>query len=183
MNNLQNIKMNNVLSYNKSIDPNYIIDKINILDEDLIKNINNKIISTYNAKLNLINYVLNSDETNIKYVLHDIKKFYIFLNPLNNEYNLKLHEGDTLALNITDKWNLQLHSFDVVLGNPPYNKGGIRSHTGKQLGEKNETIWTKFIEQAFQLLKPNGFIVFINPLSWLKKSHSLHNIMLEKHIV
>ena len=94
MNNLQNIKMNNVISYNKSIDPNYIIDKINILDEDLIKNINNKIISTYNAKLNLINYVLNSDETNIKYVLHDIKKFYIFLNPLNNEYNLSSYEWD-----------------------------------------------------------------------------------------
>ena len=92
MNNLQNIKMNNVISYNKNIDPNYIIDKINILDEDLIKNINNKIISTYNAKLNLINYVLNSDETNIKYVLHDIKKFYIFLNPLNNEYNLSSYE-------------------------------------------------------------------------------------------
>ena len=101
----------------------------------------------------------------------------------NAEYNLKLHEGDTLLLNITDKWNLPLNSFDVVLGNPPYNKGGIRSHTGKQLGEKNETIWPKFIEQAFQLLKPNGFIVFINPLSWLKKSHSLHNIMLEKYIV
>ena len=101
----------------------------------------------------------------------------------NDEYNLKLHEGDTLELNITDKWNLPLNSFDVVLGNPPYNKGGIRSHTGKQLGEKNETIWPKFIEKAFQLLKPNGFIVFINPLSWLKKSHSLHNIMLEKYIV
>ena len=102
---------------------------------------------------------------------------------MNNEYNLKLNEGDTLLLNIKDKWNLELNSFDVVLGNPPYNKGGIRSHTGKQLGDKNETIWTKFIEQSFELLKPDGFIVFINPLSWLKKSHSLHNIMLEKHIV
>jgi len=69
------------------------------------------------------------------------------------------------------------------LGNPPFNKGGIRSHTGKQLGEKNETIWPKFIEQAFQYLKHGGFIVFINPLSWLKKSHTLHNVMLEKHIV
>ena len=60
---------------------------------------NNKIISTYNAKLNLINYVLNSDETNIKYVLHDIKKFYIFLNPLNNEYNLSSYEWDFNVVN------------------------------------------------------------------------------------
>jgi hypothetical protein len=92
MNNLQNIKMNNIISYNKNIDPNYILDKINILDEDLIKNINNKIISTYNAKLNLINYVLNSDETNIKNKSRDIQNFFIFLNPLNNEYNLSSYE-------------------------------------------------------------------------------------------
>lgn len=71
----------------------------------------------------------------------------------------------------------------MILGNPPYNKGGIRSHTGKQLGEKNETIWTKFIEKAFIWLKPNGYLAYINPLSWLKKSHSLHNVMLEKHII
>jgi hypothetical protein len=94
MNNLQNIKMNNIISYNKNIDPNYILDKINILDEDLIKNINNKIISTYNAKLNLINYVLNSNETNIKNKSRDIKNFFIFLNPLNNEYNLSSYEWD-----------------------------------------------------------------------------------------
>ena len=94
MNNLQNIKMNNIISYNQNIDPNYLIDKINILDEDLIKNINNKIISTYNAKLNLINYVLNSNETNIKYIIREIKNFFIFLNPLNNEYNLSSYEWD-----------------------------------------------------------------------------------------
>jgi hypothetical protein len=69
------------------------------------------------------------------------------------------------------------------MGNPPYNKGGIRSHTGKLLGTKNETIWTKFIKKSFEWMKPDGFLVFINPLSWLKKSHSLHNEMLEKHIV
>jgi len=103
---------------------------------------------------------------------------------LNNEYNMKLYEGDTLQLNIVKQWEISFKSFDVVLGNPPYNKGGIRSHTGKQLGDKNETIWTKFIEKSFnEWLKPNGFLVFINPLSWLKKSHSLHNNILEKHIM
>jgi len=103
---------------------------------------------------------------------------------MNNEYKLNLYEGDTLELNVVSVWGITLNSFDVILGNPPYNKGGIRSHTGKQLGDKNETIWTKFIEKSFgKWLKPDGFLAFINPLSWLKKSHSLHNEMLEKHIV
>jgi hypothetical protein len=100
---------------------------------------------------------------------------------INNEYQLNLYNGDTLEFNPFETFKIK--QFDIILGNPPYNKGGIRSHTGKQLGEKNETIWTKFIEKAFEWLKPNGYLVFINPLSWLKKSHSLHNIMLEKHII
>jgi tRNA1(Val) A37 N6-methylase TrmN6 len=102
---------------------------------------------------------------------------------ISNDYEMNLYNGDTLEMDVETVWGLSLSSFDVVLGNPPFNKGGIRSHTGKQLGEKNETIWTKFIEKSFNWLKPNGFLVFINPLSWLKKSHSLHNIMLEKHVV
>ena len=81
------------------------------------------------------------------------------------------------------EWEVAPNSFDVIVGNPPYNKGGIRSHTGKQLGTKNETIWTKFIEKSFEWLRPDGFLAFINPLSSLKKSHSLHNDILEKQIV
>jgi hypothetical protein len=101
--------------------------------------------------------------------------------------NLNIYEGDTLKMDIKKDFKLPADfiGFDVILGNPPYNKGGIRSHTGKQLGEegKSETIWPKFIEKSFEWLKPDGFLVFINPLSWLKKSHSLHNAMLEKHII
>jgi hypothetical protein len=97
--------------------------------------------------------------------------------PIPNDEDRKKH----IIENIVSVWGVD--SFDVILGNPPYNKGGIRSHTGKQLGDKNETIWTKFIEKSFEWLKPDGVLAFINPLSWLKKSHSLHNEMLEKHIV
>jgi hypothetical protein len=100
---------------------------------------------------------------------------------INNEHELNLYEGDTLEM--CPKEVFRVKKFDIIMGNPPYNKGGIRSHTGKQLGEKNETIWTKFIEKSFKWLKKDGFLMFINPLSWLKKSHSLHNVMLERHII
>jgi hypothetical protein len=100
---------------------------------------------------------------------------------VNNYYCLNLYEGDALELDPDVEWSVE--KFDVILGNPPFNKGGIRSHTGKQLGEKNETIWTKFVEKSLGLLKPNGYLAFIHPLSWLKKSHSLHNEMIDRHII
>ncbi len=142
----------------------------------LMDGLKTQIPNDENRKKHIVENMLYMSELNKKnvFICHQVFN-------MNNQFKMNLYEGDTLELNIVSVWSI--NNFDVILGNPPYNKGGIRSHTGKQLGDKNETIWTKFIEKSFNWLKPNGFLVFINPLSWLKKSHSLHNIMLEKHIV
>tara|TARA_B110000967_G_C18896517_1_gene571073 strand:- start:371 stop:4549 length:4179 start_codon:yes stop_codon:yes gene_type:complete len=100
---------------------------------------------------------------------------------IENKYKLNIYCGDSLKLDTENEWGI--NKFDIVIGNPPYNTGGIRSHTGKKLGKKNKTIWPLFIKQAFKWLKPDGYLAYINPLSWLKNSHSLHKIMLEKHII
>ena len=145
----------------------------------LMEGLKSQIPNDEDRKKHIIENMLYMSELNKKnvFICHQIFN-------VNNQYKLNLNQGDTLALDVVSVWETQLNTFDVILGNPPYNKGGIRSHTGKQLGEKNETIWTKFIEKSFgEWLRPDGFLVFINPLSWLKKSHSLHNEMLEKHIV
>ena len=73
--------------------------------------------------------------------------------------------------------------FDIIIGNPPYNKGGIKSSSGKHLGEKNETIWPLFVNKAFEMLKEDGYLLYIHPLSFLRKSHSVYNIILEKHLI
>ena len=144
----------------------------------LMEGLKSQIPNDEERKKHIIENMLYMSELNKKnvFICHQIFN-------VNSQYKLNLYEGDTLELNVVSEWEVELNSFDVILGNPPYNKGGIRSHTGKQLGDKNETIWTKFIEKSFEWLKPDGFLAFINPLSWLKKSHSLHNEMLEKHIV
>lgn len=142
----------------------------------LMEGLKDEIKDVKERKKHILENMLYMCELNKKNVLVCNQIFDI-----NNEYKLNLYEGDTLEFKPFEIFKVK--QFDVILGNPPYNKGGIRSHTGKQLGEKNETIWTKFIEKAFKWLKPNGYLAYINPLSWLKKSHSLHNTMLEKHII
>ena len=142
----------------------------------LMEGLKDEIEDTEKRKKHILEKMIYMCELNKKNVLVCKQIFDI-----NNEHKLNLYHGNTLEFDPYDTFKIK--QFDIILGNPPYNKGGIRSHTGKQLGEKNETIWTKFIEKAFEWLKMNGYLIFINPLSWLKKSHSLHNIMLEKHVI
>ena len=97
--NLQSIKMNNIISYNNNIDPNYVLNNLVTTDEELIKNMNSKIMSVYSAKINLINYVLNSKETIINNNISDIKKFFNFISPLNNEYSLDSYEWNFKLVN------------------------------------------------------------------------------------
>ena len=101
----------------------------------------------------------------------------------NEKYKLNLFEGSFFDLDVNEEWGVE--NFDVIMGNPPYNSGGIRSSTGNKLvkGKKTETIWPKFVEKSMSILKECGYMVFVHPLSWLKTSHSVHDILLEKHIL
>ena len=110
--NLQSIKMNNVITYNNNIDPNYVLNNLSTTDEELIKTMNSKIISVYNAKINLINYVLDSKETIINNNISDIKKFFNFISPLNNEYSLDSYEWD---FKLVDKLLLVQNSIPKIL--------------------------------------------------------------------
>ena len=114
---------------------------------------------------------------------------------IKGEYKLNLYIGDALMLDPQKKWKVD--KFDIIMGNPPYNKGGIRSSSKKksETETKTETVWPKFVDKSLGLLKDKGYLVFIHPLAWLKKSDppkttnpskitkSLHDKLLEKHVV
>lgn len=129
-------------------------------------------------KRHIIENMLYMSELNKKnvFICHQIFN-------VNSQYKLNLYEGNTLDLDVVSEWEVTLNSFDVILGNPPYNKGGIWSHTKKMNSEKREVLWMKFIEKSFEWLKVNGYLLFITPLYWLKMNNEIHNKMLEKHIV
>jgi hypothetical protein len=128
-------------------------------------------------KRHIIENMLYMSELNAKNVTicHEI-----FDSP---SHKANIYCGDTLLLDIFSQWRLE-RPFDVVIGNPPYNKGGIRSNTGKKMGNKTQTIWAKFVQMAFSSwLITDGYLVFITPLSWLKKTHTIHDDIVDKHIL
>jgi len=78
----------------------------------------------------------------------DVSKIY--------DFNYNGFIGNTLDL----KFDFE---FDAIIGNPPYqerNKNGKSKH-----GKSN--LWTKFINYSMDLLKNNGYLLFITPTSWM----------------
>jgi len=97
---------------------------------------------------------------------------YCGLDELDFEFNN--YTGDTLELNIKDKWNI--NSFNMVCGNPPYNSSGDTA-TGN-------TIWQDFTKKSLnEWLIPNGYLLFVHPPGWRKpntekgKFYGLYNLM------
>jgi hypothetical protein len=125
-----------------------------------------------------------------------ILKNMIYMVEVNPEHSSLLYssfQSDYLNL-ITDDYipyNFSF-TFDVILGNPPFNSEGIKKvPTNKQKNKKQDgkTIWSEFIKKSISLLKPNGLLLFITPSIWMKadkakmfeyitqfKLHKLHSL-------
>jgi len=94
------------------------------------------------------------------------------------EYNIRnIYCVDALNTNILDGMK-----FDVVCGNPPYQ--------GKKLGGgagSGNAIWHKFVVNAFNALKENGYLCLIHPIDWRtnlsqKKIESARKILMTNQI-
>ena len=93
------------------------------------------------------------------------------------DYDIDLYEGSFFDYETNN-------NFDIIIGNPPYNQGGISSKKKNiRLEQDKKTIWPDFIEKSFTILKTSGYLLFVNPLTWVKKTHKLHKIMFEKYII
>lgn len=74
--------------------------------------------------------------------------------------------GDYLTDMVFDKI-----AFDYVIGNPPYNKNGIKKVPANKFKNKNKdgiTLWFDFVKKSMFLLKTRGNLLMITPSMWMK---------------
>jgi hypothetical protein len=90
----------------------------------------------------------------------DINSTNIFICKLlidhNNEYKLNYNQGNTLELDIKEKWSID--GFDAVIGNPPYQV--------KVGPKKTKPIWNLFTKKYLDNLIENGYLLFVHPSGW-----------------
>jgi hypothetical protein len=72
--------------------------------------------------------------------------------------------GDALSMHFP-------RQFDIVVGNPPYNQGGV-----KRIGEKR--IHVRFSERSLLLLKPDGVLLFVCPPSYREAGSTMNRLFL-----
>jgi len=117
--------------------------------------------------------------------------YMVELNPKNVSVSKKIFGKDANIFKgsfLEDGWKKKfgIDKFDIIMGNPPYNEGGIRSKTTtkikKDIKGKARTIWTLFVEKALIYLNTNKYLCFINPASWISLKSKTSIMLLSKQI-
>ena len=98
---------------------------------------------------------------------------------MNNQYKLNLYEGNSLELNIENVWRIK--KFDVVMGNPPYNKSKDGTLKG---GYGGRSLWDLIVVKSLNdWVSKNSYLVFIHPPSWRKPEHYLWEVLGKKQLL
>ncbi len=120
-------------------------------------------------------------ELDNKYV-EIIKKIFC-----NDKYNLNIFQGSYVNLNTLSNdinvfnYNVFNTKFDIILGNPPYQK--INSKNPSKLSSK--PLYPFFVEVSLDNLNESGYLLYIHPYSWRRKSKEIKiiNKLLEKQLL
>ena len=77
--------------------------------------------------------------------------------------------------------NEKMKKFDLVIGNPPYQKENPVSDD--RIQPKNHSLWSEFLVKSFEFAKENGNIVLITPDSWMSPTHVGFKTFKEKQLI
>ena len=81
-------------------------------------------------------------------------------------YKLNIFEGSFIegknieGIDYTKEEIYNNNGFDIIVGNPPYNQGGV--------GKGGGVFWKYFVDKSFKILNNNGYILMIHPTGWRK---------------
>lgn len=132
------------------------------LVHDMLEQLNNywdkkgKVI-TFNIEfVESLIYDYDIDPSNIIFITDCPKKEQFIKTSLKSRYaNVDTFLCDFSLFLQLDLTNMK---FDVIVGNPPYQK---------QVGErKTEPLWDKFVTKAFELVKEDGYVCMVHPSGW-----------------
>jgi len=124
-----------------------------------------------------------------KYIIEDML-YMVELNPVNSKVCEKIFNmidphatpniitKSFLDFSPSDFRDKGIDKFDVVIGNPPFQKSQIGVRKGK-----GQNIWDKFVIKSFEIMKENSIFAFIHPPNWRGPDHKLWNIMKLKQIL
>lgn len=87
----------------------------------------------------------------------------LLLDP-NNVYKLNYNDGDTLELDINEKW--KVNGFNAIIGNPPYQAQRKKENLTK--GGGGDLLWNKFVVYSLDNLVKNGYLLYVHPSGWRK---------------
>ena len=128
----------------------------------------------------IIENMLYFIELDPKYV-DEINKIFC-----STKYNLNIFTGSFFYLHTLEEdisiYENNFHIlFDLIVGNPPYQK--INMKNKNKLSAK--PLYHLFVEYSIKYLKEDGLLLFIHPVSWRRKSKEIriiHDILKKKLI-
>ena len=112
-----------------------------------------KLIEQNNDKKNILENILYFNDINDERI-NNVENIYC-----KDKYNLNITKKNYIDESIDNK-------FDLIVANPPYAK---LLENGKR-ASKNHNLIKDFIERSLELLKPDGYILFITPDNWMSFS-------------
>ena len=140
------------------------------------------IIYLYNKLFNSLYESFPNPDLRHKHIIENM----LFMIELNEEYIPELIRLFGKNANIYNENFLEIErkGFDFIIGNPPYNVGGIVKVPMKaNLDKKGDgrAIWMNFVIKAIECLKKEGYLAFITPSIWMKADHPMYKFMLQYH--
>jgi len=137
----------------------------------LMKGLDNVIKDPKKRKTHILNKMLYMVELNPS----NVRTLHRFLGE-------KSQISSANFLDQKEKWTRDLgeNSFDVVMGNPPFQTSKVGKYTGSS---GNRTLWNKFLDMILNqgVLKPRGHLAFITPANWRRPESSLYEMMTKEN--